>query len=101
NSFTLTVFRSTFADNTASGGGGGIELETNGIGTNTSSITNSTITGNIALFFDGANGGGINAPADFRGAVALLNVTINANFATNGGGVFWAGTAGSTFTVQN
>jgi hypothetical protein len=30
-----------------------------------------------------------------------LNDTVNANFASNGGGVYWAGSGGSTFAVQN
>jgi hypothetical protein len=37
----------------------------------------------------------------FSGKLSLLNDTINANFASTGGGVFWAATAGSVFTVQN
>ena len=31
----------------------------------------------------------------------LLNDTVNGNFADNGGGAYWVGTAGSTFDVQN
>jgi hypothetical protein len=100
---TLTLKSSTLANNVASGdgqglGGGGIELETTGTG---STITDSTITGNIALNSAGANGGGIDAPATFTGSVALLNDTINANYGTNGGGIFWAGTNGSIFSLQN
>jgi predicted outer membrane repeat protein len=98
---TLVVTSTTFSGNTASTSGGGIELETTGTVTSGSTITNTTITGNSALNNAGAaNGGGIDAPAAFTGSLTLLNDTINANFADNGGGVFWAGTGGSV-TVQN
>jgi hypothetical protein len=101
NGGTLVVKRTTIADNVASGDGGGIEVETSGFGQNTSLIAEDTITGNIGLNNAGGNGGGIDAATGFTGSLLLLNDTINANFATNGGGIFWAGTTGSTFTVQN
>ena len=103
----LRMFASTLNNNTASGngdgtgGGGGIELETTGKGTNASAIIDSTIAKNTALNNAGANGGGIDAPATFTGDLLLLNDTINNNFASNGGGIFWAGTAGSAIKVQN
>jgi hypothetical protein len=100
NGTTLTITGSTFAGNTAAGGGGGIELRTIGIGPAASTITNSTIAGNSALNNAGANGGGIDAPATFTGSVTLLNDTFNANFADDGGGIFWGGTTG-TFAVKN
>ncbi len=98
---TLTVKQSTIALNTASGdgnglGGGGIELQTTG----SSSITSTTITGNRALNSAGANGGGIDA-TNLAGSVTLLNNTLNANFASNGGGIFWGGMTGSVFSLQN
>ena len=86
----------TLSDNVAVGAGGAIELETTGTG----SITNTTIADNSALNNAGANGGGIDAPDTFVGSLALQNDTINANFATTGGGIFWAGT-GTTFSAQN
>jgi hypothetical protein len=94
---------STIADNTATGNGGGLELQTTGSGTNGtgSSLINVTITGNSALSNAGVNGGGIDAPDAFTGSVALVNDTINANFADNGGGIFWAATSGSMFSLQN
>jgi hypothetical protein len=98
---TLVILNSTIANNIAAGqdstneGGGGIELQTTG----TSSITNSTITGNRALMFAGVAGGGIDA-AVLLGSVALLNDTINANFANMGGGIFY-GNMGTTFSLQN
>jgi predicted outer membrane repeat protein len=104
---TLILQNSTLANNTATGngdgtgGGGGVELETTGAGLSGSQITDTTITNNRALNNAGANGGGIDAPASFTGDVKLLNDTINLNFADNGGGVFWAGTTGSNFQVQN
>jgi CSLREA domain-containing protein len=99
---TLQITNSTFANNLASGdgnglGGGGIELQTTGAST----ITGTTIAFNRALNNAGTSGGGIDAGTGFTGQVALLNDTTNANYATNGGGVFWADTAGSTFSVQN
>jgi hypothetical protein len=103
NGVTLTVLTSTFAGNTTTGNGGGIELETTGTGANGSTITDTTITANSALNNGGnTSGGGIDAPAAFTGSVALLNDTINANFATAvGGGIQWAGAAGSSFSFQN
>jgi hypothetical protein len=99
---TLTVTSSTFSGNTASGNGGGIELQTTGSGANDSTITNSTIANNRALNNGGGNtGGGIDAPAGFTGTLTLADDTINGNFASNGGGVFWQGTPGSAVTVQN
>lgn len=98
---TLTINAVTIADNDASSGGGGIELQTTGTGTNASTIIDATIAGNSAVNNAGANGGGIEAPDAFTGAVSLLNDTINGNFATSGGGIFWSGAMGSSFTVQN
>jgi hypothetical protein len=98
NGTTLTLTASTIAGNTAVAAGGGIEIQTTGTG---STITNTTVTRNSAVNNAGANGGGIDAPTGFTGSVSLLNDTINGNFADNGGGVFWAGTTGSTFGVQN
>ncbi len=96
---TLFVQNSTIANNTAAGnptsseGGGGIELLTTGTGLNASTITDTTISGNRALnsgaLFSSAaiDGGGIDA-VDSSGDLVLLNDTINANYATEGGGVF-------------
>jgi hypothetical protein len=103
NGTTLTIQSSTIVNNTASVNGGGIELETTGTGAaNGSTITNATITGNSALNNGGGNnGGGIDAATIFTGSLTLLNDTINANFAANGGGVFWAGAGASVVAVQN
>jgi hypothetical protein len=98
---TLTLTESTLADNTAGVAGGGVEIETTGTGVNGSTITNCTIARNSALNNAPADGGGIDAPATFTGSLALVYDTISANFATSGGGIFWTGAAGSTFTVQN
>jgi hypothetical protein len=101
-STTLNLTSSTLANNTSSDNGGGIELATTGTGAFAgSTITNCTLTGNTALNNAGANGGGIDAGADFTGDVLLLNDTINSNFASMGGGIFWAATLGSTFRLQN
>jgi Domain of unknown function (DUF4214) len=101
NGTTLTVAASTFTGNTAVVGGGGLEIQTTGTGAGGSTVTNATITANNALNNAGANGGGIDASTAFSGTLTLLDDTINANVATNGGGVFWAGTTGSTFAVEN
>ena len=102
NGVTLTIQSCTLADNTSSSDGGGIELETSGAGLfQGSTITNATITSNTALNNAGANGGGIDASAEFTGDLLLLNDTINANSASVGGGVFWAASLGSTFSLQN
>jgi hypothetical protein len=98
---TLTLQQSTLANNTASDNGGGIELATTGAADQGSTITNTTLTGNRALNNAGANGGGVDAGAGFTGDLLLLNDTINANFASMGGGIFWAATLGSTFRLQN
>jgi predicted outer membrane repeat protein len=102
NGVTLYVQRSTFANNTAAGNGGGIELETTGAGLfQGSTVIDSTITGNTALNNAGANGGGLAADSGFTGDLLLVNDTINANFASVGGGIFWAATAGSNFGLKN
>jgi hypothetical protein len=98
NGTTLTIQNSTIANNTASMNGGGIELQTTAAGSGASSITNSTIANNAALNNAGANGGGLDAPVGFTGSVNLTGVTITANFADNGGGVFWAGASGSSIS---
>jgi hypothetical protein len=90
---TLTVLDSTVAGNTAANGGGGIELQTTGgsdMGANVSRITSTTIFDNSALNNAGANGGGLDLSMGFTGGLDLLNDTINANFATTGGGLAWA-----------
>jgi len=99
NGQTLTVLNTTVAGNTAANGGGGIDLETTGAGAGASHITNATIVDNSALNFAGANGGGINLPTAFTGALLLLNDTINANFATVGAGLSWA-TNNSILAIQ-
>jgi predicted outer membrane repeat protein len=102
NGVTLTVQSSTLANNTSSGDGGGIELETTGAGPfQGSTVTTTTLTGNVALNNAGANGGGLDAGAAFTGDLLLLNDTLNANSAGVGGGVFWAATLGSNFALQN
>jgi predicted outer membrane repeat protein len=99
----LTVLASTFADNDTSGNGGGIEFASSGGGlANGSTVTSSTITGNIALNrTEVTAGGGIGAAAAFTGELSLVNDTINGNFAASGGGVSAANTAGSAFVVEN
>jgi hypothetical protein len=102
NGPTLTVSSSTFSGNTSITGGGAIEVQTTGTAIAASAITNSTITGNSALSnASTATGGGIDAPASFTGTLALLQDTINGNFADTGGGISWAGTANSAVSVQN
>jgi predicted outer membrane repeat protein len=102
NGTTLTIRGSTFDGNSSISNGGAIEVETTGSGEHASFIVNSTITGNSALSnVGGVNGGGIDAANGFAGTLVLLNDTINANFADNGGGVFVAGMAGSVVRVQN
>jgi hypothetical protein len=109
NGTTLTVARSTFNANVSALGGASLEVATTGTLalTDASTISNSTISGNVALNNNTgvtgpgalANGGGIDA--EETGDLALLNDTINANFADNGGGVLWVGNAGTTLSVQN
>jgi len=84
----LLVQSSTFSGNTSSGNGGGLEIETTGPNT---TLVNTTITGNLALSANGANGGGVDVAGS--GALTLLNDTINLNQATNGGGVYLLGPA--------
>ena len=86
---TLKLLATTIAGNTAGGdgnglGGGGIELQTTGTVANgdPSTITDCTITANLALNNAGANGGGIDA--EQTGDVMLLNDTLNANSASEG-----------------
>jgi hypothetical protein len=100
---TLNVTASTISGNTANTGGGGIEITTTGSGAAGSAISNTTITGNSALNnAGGTTGGGIDAMAAFSGSLALLNDTINGNFADNGGGISWAlPVISSSISVQN
>jgi hypothetical protein len=102
NGVQLVLQKATIAHNMATASGGGIELQTTGTGTSASTITDATLFDNTVLSNGGgADGGGIDAPSTFTGAVTLLNDTINQNFADFGGGIFWAGTAGSAFKLQN
>jgi predicted outer membrane repeat protein len=102
NGVTLSLRSTTLANNTATGGGGGIELDTTGAGLfHGSTITDATLTGNTALNNAGADGGGLDAGYGFTGDLLLRNDTINANFASFGGGIFWAATAGSNFGLVN
>jgi hypothetical protein len=102
NNVTLKIQRSTLVNNIASVQGGGIEVETTGAGASQgSTVTDTTITGNMALNNAGANGGGVDAAPELTGDLTLLNDTINANFASVGGGIFWAATRGSNFRLQN
>jgi hypothetical protein len=105
NGTAVSIADCTIVDNTALGGGGGLEIQTTGTGAGGTTITNATITANSATGNPAApttaNGGGIEAPATtFTGSLTLTNDTINGNFATNGGGIFWGGTTGSV-AVQN
>jgi hypothetical protein len=105
NGTAVSIRNCTIVGNTALNGGGGVEIQTTGTGAGGTTITNSTITANSATGNAAApttaNGGGLEAPATtFTGSLALTNDTINGNFATNGGGVFWGGTTGS-FTLKN
>ena len=99
---TLTVTSSTVAGNSATSVGGGFEIETTGTGAEVSTITNTTVTGNSAVnnAFN-TYGGGINS-ADFSPArmLGLLNDTINYNFASIGGGLYWAA-SGYNVSLQN
>jgi CSLREA domain-containing protein len=97
----LTLRSSTIALNTASVAGGGIEFQTTGTCANASTIISTTMTGDSARNSAGGNGGAIDAPASFTGTITLLNDTINGNFATAGGGIFWGGSSRSTFVFQN
>jgi hypothetical protein len=99
----LTMQASTISNNIASGSGGGIDFETSGAGlANGSSITNSTIMGNLALNNNGlSSGGGIDFGANFLGSVLLSNDTINGNSAGNGGGIASSGSVGSSIVVEN
>ncbi len=105
NGTSVSIQDSTVVNNTAIAGGGGLEIQTTGTGATGTTIANATITANSATGNPAApttaNGGGIEAPATtFTGSLTLTNDTINGNFATNGGGIFWGGTTG-TVAVQN
>ncbi|GAB4546835.1 MAG: hypothetical protein Fur002_22250 [Anaerolineales bacterium] len=110
---TLTVTNSAFSNNTVYSGGGGLKHWANG---SQMTLTNSTFTGNQSAgtgggFLIGAgatgiianstfynntsssNGGGIAITGDWTGTAALTikNVTLSANSAPSGGGIYNAG----------
>jgi hypothetical protein len=91
NTGTLTISSSIFSANMDGGaaGGGGI---CNEVGTAT--ITNSTISGNTAIF----NGGGI---LNFGGPMTISNSTISGNTAGSFGGGIAINTLGSMLTITN
>ena len=80
---TLTISSSTISDNTADTQGGGIYNATQGA---TLTLTNSTVSGNIARF--GGEAGGIFN----EGTLTLTITTISGNEANDGGGIFNVGT---------
>jgi hypothetical protein len=95
NGVTLTITNSTIVGNSTAGNGGGIEFQGTGAGAAASTISNSTITGNSALNNGGGNnGGGIDVSENVPGVLRLVNDTVNANFASSGGGLFWIGQGG-------
>ena len=55
----------------------------------------------IEIIFVWGRAGQWRQDAAFTGTLTLLQDTINGNFADNGGGIFWAGTANSAVNVQN
>jgi hypothetical protein len=118
---TVTIRHSTFASNASEGGGGifnaaggtvtmtdsliaenSAALENAGGGLSnfgTMSITNTTITGNLALGTGSGFGGGI---ANFSGTLTLTNSTVagnaTGNFSGRGGGIL---TLSGTVALQN
>jgi hypothetical protein len=103
NAATLTIVGSTFSGNIASGNGGGVLVLGSPVQPLSTSITNCTFAHNRALNnTGGGNGGAIDAPTNFvAGVLKLVNDTINGNYASSGGGLFWAGQGTSTISVQN
>jgi hypothetical protein len=100
NGNTVSIQSSTFFHNTATTGGGAIEIQNTGTMIRNSTITDNSALGNAAAASI-ANGGGIEAPATtFTGSLQLSNDTITSNFATNGGGIFWAGTFSSVSLIN-
>jgi hypothetical protein len=96
----LTMLGDTLAYNRAAGHGGGLELAA--VAGSRSNITNCTIASNTVVNAGGGTtGGGIDLPVGFAGALSLSFDTINGNVASSGGGIFWAGTAGSTVGLTN
>src|SRR5262249_39028799 len=86
-----TLTENTPAGHTATLNGGGPDRQGNVIAT----LTNVTIDGNTALnSLVMTQGGGIDMPTTFQGTLSLVNATITRNFATIGGGLYWAGNAG-------
>ena len=81
NNGNLTIFGSTISDNSAVSGGGGIYSDTNLMGTRTTTITNSTISGNTA---SNLGGGGV---FNEYGLIVIRHSTIANNTAPTGGGV--------------
>ncbi len=95
---SLTIVDSTVSDNTAASLGGGIENEGNG----TSTILESTVSGNATLAATGASGGGIDIA---NGSVNLTNSTVSNNVQRGtlplggGGGIGAVGTLTLTNSI--
>jgi CSLREA domain-containing protein len=90
NMGTLTISRCTFNGNTASGGfGGAIGSESGQL-----TMTNSTISGNKTAF----EGGGIDV---FDSSATLNNVTIAGNSGSQGGGINFQSSSGSSSLTLN
>ncbi|HZY84357.1 MAG TPA: hypothetical protein VFE78_05975, partial [Gemmataceae bacterium] len=99
---TFTGLGLTFADNTSTGNGGAIELQSAGAGATQSFLTNSTLTGNKALNANGGTrGGAIDMSLTTSGDLVLVNDTLNGNFANTGGGLFWAGRTKGSAIFEN
>jgi hypothetical protein len=86
---TTTLVGCTLSGNTAGNGGGGLLNASS-----TTSLTNSTVTGNSVTATTGSGGG----LANTSGTITLLNVTVSANAASTAGGV---SSAGGTLNVTN
>jgi hypothetical protein len=84
---SLTVTNTAIANNTAAGAGGGLFCSGDGTSSASVSVTNSSITGNVAKSPTGGGGGIYFASNLPNGGGGITSSTIANNTAVNGGGI--------------
>ncbi|MBK8467448.1 MAG: hypothetical protein IPL32_16650 [Chloracidobacterium sp.] len=98
---TLTIINSTITGNSSVGPGGGIFNQPNQVSGPGLTITNTTISNNIANSDSIGNGDGGGLYIEGGLPVNISGSTINGNSATGGGGVYVSSNSSSTVNLTN